>query len=65
MELASGQPGLMIYYKAESPAVRASTSLSDDPRRIPKVCPWLDSIARYVKSFLFYICVMDPSSLIF
>ncbi len=23
MELASGQPGLMIYYEAESPAVRA------------------------------------------
>jgi hypothetical protein len=30
MELASGQPGLMIYYEAESPAVRASTSLSDE-----------------------------------
>jgi len=23
MELASGQPGLMIYFEAESPAVRA------------------------------------------
>ena len=23
MEFASGQPGLMIYYEAESPAIRA------------------------------------------
>jgi len=29
MELASGQPGLMIYYEAESPAVRALSSAKE------------------------------------
>ena len=29
MELASGQPGLKIYYEAESPAVRALSFIKE------------------------------------